>query len=48
MPLLQKAGVATAIDSGVVALEKPADAMAFIETCRQLRFWQREAKVKRI
>jgi catalase len=48
MPLLQKAGVAKAIDRGVVPLKEPTDAESFIETCRQLRLWEREAQVKRI
>ena len=45
MPLLQKAGVAP--DAGVVELKAAADAAAFVKTCGQLRFWDREAKVKR-
>jgi catalase len=46
MPLLQKAGVAP--DAGVVELKAAADAAAFVKTCGQLRFWDREAKVKRV
>ena len=48
MPLLEKAGIAASRDSGVIALGGPADAARFLETCRQLRLWQREAKVKRV
>jgi catalase len=46
LPLLQKAGVAP--DAGIVELKAAADAAAFVKTCRQLRFWDREAKVKRV
>ena len=45
-PLLAKAGVAA--DGGVVELKAARDAAAFVQTCRQLRFWEREAKVKRV
>ncbi|MCO5069770.1 MAG: catalase [Rhizobiaceae bacterium] len=41
-PLLDKAGVEA--DEGVIALKSPADVSAFIESCRQLRLWAREAK----
>jgi catalase len=43
-PLLDKAGVAP--DGGIVELGKAKDATSFIETCRKLRFWEREATVK--
>jgi catalase len=46
MPLLQKAGVEP--DGGVVELKAAADAAAFVKTCGPLRFWDREAKVKRV
>lgn len=45
-PLLAKAGVVA--DGGVVELKAARDAAAFVEACRQLRFWEREAKVKRV
>jgi catalase len=48
MPLLQKAGIAASRDSGVIPLGGPADAAKFLEACRQLRLWEREAKVKRV
>ena len=48
MPLLEKAGIAASRDSGVIALGGPADAARFLEACRQLRLWEREAKVKRV
>ena len=33
------------MDEGFIALTKKADAKAFIQTCRELRFWAREMKV---
>ncbi|MBV8894671.1 MAG: catalase [Acidobacteria bacterium] len=47
-PLLEKAGVAAACDSGVVELSEARQAATFVQTCRQLRFWEREAKVKQV
>ncbi|HEY9773889.1 MAG TPA: catalase [Planktothrix sp.] len=44
--LLNKAGVATDADSGVIKLGAPADASAFISACRKLRLWEREPKTK--
>jgi hypothetical protein len=35
-------------DSGVVELNRAEDAKGFLTACRQLRLWEREAKVKRI
>jgi catalase len=46
MPLLQKAGVAP--DAGVVELKAARDAANFVKACGELRFWGREAKVKRV
>jgi catalase len=48
MPLLEKAGVAAARDGGVVELNRPDQAKTFLDACRQLRLWDREAKVKRV
>src|SRR3954452_14263048 len=48
MPLLEQAGIAASRDSGVIALGGTADVTRFLETCRQLRLWQREATVKRV
>jgi catalase len=45
-PLLDKAGVAP--DDGCVEIASAKDATAFLKRCRDLRFWAREAKVKRI
>ena len=43
-PLFDKAGV-TKMDNGFVALKNPADAKSFVQSCRKLRFWEREAEV---
>jgi catalase len=45
-PLLDKAGAVA--DGGIVALGKPADVAAFLKECGKLRFWDREATVKRV
>ena len=42
-PLLVKAGIAEADrDEGFARLSKPSDVEAFLASCRELRFWQRE------
>ena len=42
-PLLAKAGIAEADrDNGFVKLTKPNDVEAFLASCSELRFWQRE------
>jgi catalase len=43
LPLFGKAGVADSRDGGCIVLAGPEDCAAFIATCRQLRFWAREA-----
>jgi catalase len=43
LPLFGKAGVADSRDDGCIALAGPEDCAAFMATCRQLRFWAREA-----
>jgi catalase len=43
-PLLEKAGVEP--DEGIMPLGSAADITAFIESCRKLRLWAREPKVK--
>jgi catalase len=45
-PLLDKAGVIP--DEGCVVLKNPSDAVSFLEACRKLRLWQREAKVRAV
>ncbi|SCW93700.1 catalase [Ancylobacter rudongensis] len=46
LPLMAKAGVAPDADEGLIALEEDASVDAFIESCRTLRLWAREAAVK--
>ena len=48
MPLLDKAGVAPDIDGGFVELKGSGDAKTFVQACRKVRFWEREAKVKQV
>jgi catalase len=43
-PLLDKAGVEP--DEAVMPLGSPDDIATFIESCRKLRLWAREQKVK--
>jgi len=44
VPLMEKAGL-TDKDAGFIALKTEADVGKFIQACRKLRFWEREAKV---
>ncbi|MBV8096150.1 MAG: catalase [Acetobacteraceae bacterium] len=46
-PLFEKAGV-TEPNGGFVRLQSPRDARSFIEACRELRFWEREAAVQAV
>lgn len=43
-PLLDRAGIDP--DEGVMPLATAADISSFIESCRKLRLWAREVKVK--
>ena len=43
--LFDKVGLGADLDEGCVPLAKGRDAKAFIELCRQVRFWPRETKV---
>jgi catalase len=43
LPLFGKADVPDSRDDGCIALEAPEACAQFIATCRQLRFWAREA-----
>ncbi len=45
MPLLEAARLADRLDDGVVALDGADSVAAFVEQCRELRFWDREALV---
>ena len=44
-PLLEKAGIADALDEGCVALDGAGAVEGFVEMLGQLRFWDREAGV---
>lgn len=46
LPLFEKAGLSAAMDNGFVQLKNPTDANGFISTCRRLRLWTREEKLK--
>ncbi|MER9331905.1 catalase [Mesorhizobium sp. M0488] len=46
LPLLAKAGVEPGADEGMLPLADKASATDFIESCRGLRLWAREAAVK--
>ena len=46
LPLMQKAGIADALDEGVIGLKGPKDAASFIEELGKLRVWAREQFVK--
>jgi catalase len=45
-PLLQKAGVDSEADEGLIELEDPKAIARFVESCRKLRLWSREMAVK--
>ena len=46
MPLFEKAGIAEALDEGVIALKSAKDVAGFIKTLGKLRLWSREPGVK--
>lgn len=46
LPLMARAGVTPDADEGLIALEDAASVDAFVESCRALRLWAREAAVK--
>ncbi|QCB55741.1 catalase [Sphingopyxis sp. PAMC25046] len=43
--LLEAAGIADSLDEACIPLGKAAEAATFIEACRALRYWPREAEV---
>ncbi len=45
-PLFAKAGIADAVDDGVILLAAKKDIMTFVGRLTALRFWEREARVK--
>jgi catalase len=48
LPLFAKAGVSESRDDGCIALAGPEGCAAFVATCRQLRFWAREAVMRQV
>ncbi|MCB4770495.1 catalase [Ancylobacter sp. Lp-2] len=46
LPLIAKAGVAPDADEGLMILDDASSVAEFIESCRKLRLWAREAAVK--
>jgi catalase len=46
LPFFEKAGVSDNRDDGCIALDGAEGCAKFIATCRQLRFWAREAGVQ--
>jgi catalase len=44
-PLLEAAGVADRLDGGCISLDGSGSVEQFVEQCRSLRFWDREALV---
>ncbi len=48
MPLFEKAGIASDMDEGCVKLGAGSEAAAFVEMCRKVRHWPREAMVKAV
>lgn len=45
-PLLGKAGILGVMDSGFIVLKQSQDSAKFIQSCRNIRLWNREAKIK--
>lgn len=43
--LFDSVGLTAMLDDGCIALDDPGDCNAFIEACRDLRYWPREEKV---
>jgi catalase len=46
-PLIQKAGVDPEADEGMMVLKNNKSTAAYVESCRKLRLWAREAKIKK-
>lgn len=44
--LLEKAGVPKSQDEGIILLKKDQDISKFMNSCKQLRYWKREEKLK--
>lgn len=43
--LFEKAGILSELDKGCQKITKKSDAKSFVDTCRQIRFWERESKL---
>lgn len=48
MLLLQQANIAAMMDEGVVAIDEQSSLADFLDRCRKLRLWEREAKVRTV
>jgi catalase len=48
LPLLRKAGVEGSHDAGIIELNTSQSLTQFVQSCRQLRIWQRGRKVKQV
>lgn len=48
LPLLEKAGIASELDEGCFELADADTARTFLDHCRDLRFWRREAVVSAV
>jgi len=46
VPLLAKAGVDPAVDDGLIPLTDADAVDTYVQSCRKLRLWAREASVK--
>jgi catalase len=46
LPLVEKAAVSEVLDEGFIELAGPEACGAFLDRCRQLRFWEREVAIK--
>jgi catalase len=45
IPLMEKAGIANALDEACITLVETADAVKFVRACRNIRFWDRVSEV---
>jgi catalase len=45
IPLMEKAGIANALDEACITFVETADAVKFVRACRNIRFWDRAGEV---
>ena len=45
-PLFEKAGIAGDLDGGCIELASPKSVVQFLDSCRNVRFWEREQNTK--